>query len=139
MHSPWLARPAQYVMGLVGLRGLSPLPGPPSVLWGPGACLRCLGSPLCCGARVYLLWLPGPPSVSRGLCTLSLSPRAHPGLTCPKKHGVPAPLPLKISGTLTRQPFSKGIPRLGPLSFSPNLYSIISLPEREPVTYGHCH
>ena len=78
MHSPWLARPAQYVMGLVGLRGLSPLPGPPSVLWGPGACLRSLGSPLCCGARVYLLWLPGPPSVSRGLCTLSLSPRAHP-------------------------------------------------------------
>lgn len=39
-----------------------------------------------------------------------LSPQAHPGLMCPEKHKVPAPLPLRVSGTLTQQPFSKGIP-----------------------------
>ena len=94
MHSPWLARPAQYVMGLVGLRGLSPLPGPPSVLWGPGPCLRSLGPPLCLGACVHFPSLPGPTlcivelvlllfrltslhSLLQGLGVLLLAPQTH--------------------------------------------------------------
>ena len=76
VHSPWLARPAQYVMRLVGLGGLSPLPGPPSVLW--GSCVIALApwAPVCVSGLVCTFPLAlGPPSASWDLyCSCFVSP-----------------------------------------------------------------